>query len=134
MIRTLDQSNESLKHVPSNFLRYDQDRSTVHHEPRKTISGFESSSFGAESLRTRRPNLHFLEPFGKFGSREQWLILASCSFLSNLYRYGKNYLSLGRGNSSLMRVVVLGIPLEYLEIPILLEFQVIFQIPKFLKS
>ena len=47
--------------------------------------------------------MFFLEPFGKFESREQWLILDSYSFLSDLYRYGKDYLSSGRGKSSLSK-------------------------------
>ena len=90
-----------MNHVPGFILRYDQDWSTVQKDPRKISSGKKSVNFGAQSSRTRRPKLYFPESNLEFGSRELWLILNSSSFLSNSYRYAKDYLSSARGNSSL---------------------------------
>ena len=91
--------------VPS-YLRYrtinfDLRYSLILNTCRNLVSGLGSYRYSQNTCRIRRPKVNFLLVLGPYSSREQSLILDSYILLSNLYRYGKDYLVSGRGNSSL---------------------------------
>ena len=82
-------------------INFDLRYSLILNTCRNLVSGLGSYRYSQNTCRIRRPKVNFLLVLGPYSSREQSLILDSYILLSNLYRYGKDYLVSGRGNSSL---------------------------------